>query len=567
MTGIELSPDDTPSGEVADCLQTASNLITLNFDYGSATQNNGNLVGQTIGASATGIWQQYYTYDGTNRLAMASENAAITGSTCPAGATWCQKYGYDHFGNRWISASLDTLHMATPTAQSAVSLATNRLTSGTYDAAGNLTAQTHITTGGGSMAYDANNKMKSFTATGVAVATYYDTAGRRVRKIYNGQTTIWVYDAFGNLAAEYTTETQTTPVGTYYRTTDHLGSTRLVTDDLGRVRQRHDFFPFGEQIPASASFGNRQDVSDGGLATYNASLSIRQQFTGQQRDEETGLDYFWARNMAAPLGRFLSMDPNGAGASPTLPGTWNAFRYVDNNPLRLIDPDGRADCDPANPYAGGYCEESVSSEYYFVRDENGNPVNTGSGLATAGTGEIGAAEASYAESFVMGFAGRVVLPGSTASSQKDDGLTASGYSQLRDDQCAAAQTVLEREVTYGTFATAMISGNTWGDHTMEPFNSQFNANIQTPIGELDVDWFTDLSSFGSPGLAIYPLGKGLWTAIRLFEEAPITNALPGQDSGEVTAYMYSNAHPFGLGGGGYAGIFTPEYMAEACPQY
>ncbi len=297
--------------------------------------------GQTIGASMEDVWQQYYTYDGTNRLAMASENAAITGSSCPGGATWCQKYGYDHFGNRWISSSLDTLHMATPTAQSAVSLATNRLTSGTYDAAGNLTAQAYITIGGGSMAYDANNKMTAFTATGVSVSTKYDTAGRRVRKVYNGQTTIWVYDAFGKLAAEYTTETQTTPVGTYYRTTDHLGSTRLVTDDAGRVRQRHDFFPFGEEIPASASFGNRNDVSDGGIATYNASLSMRQQFTGQQRDGETALDYFWARNMAAPLGRFLSMDPENAGAGPGQPQSWNAYSYVNNNPLGFVDPDGR----------------------------------------------------------------------------------------------------------------------------------------------------------------------------------------------------------------------------------
>lgn len=301
--------------------------------------------GQTIGASMEDVWQQYYTYDGTNRLAMASENAAITGSSCPGGATWCQKYGYDHFGNRWISASLDTLHMATPTAQSAVSLATNRLTSGTYDAAGNLTAQAYITTGGGSMAYDANNKMTSFTATGVSVSTKYDTAGRRVRKVYNGQTTIWVYDAFGKLAAEYTTATQTTPVGTYYRTTDHLGSTRLVTDESGRVRQRLDFFPFGGPIPASASFGNRNDVSDGGFATYNASLSMRQQFTGQQRDEETGLDYFWARNVAAPLGRFLSMDPENAGAGSVGPQTWNAYSYGANSPLRIVDPDGRCGAD------------------------------------------------------------------------------------------------------------------------------------------------------------------------------------------------------------------------------
>lgn len=100
-------------------------------------------------------------------MEMASEDAAITGSSCPAGASWCRKYGYDHFGYGWISASLDTLHMATPIAQSGISLTTNRLMSDTYDAAGNLTAQPHIATGGGSMPYDTNNKMTSFTALGV----------------------------------------------------------------------------------------------------------------------------------------------------------------------------------------------------------------------------------------------------------------------------------------------------------------------------------------------------------------------------------------------------------------
>lgn len=125
MTGTELTPHSTPYGVAIDCVGNASSRIALNFSYGSASQNNGNIVSQTIGASSDDVWQQYCTYDGTNRLAMASENAAISGSTCPGGATWCRQYGYDHFGNRWISASLDTLHMATPTAQSAVSLATN----------------------------------------------------------------------------------------------------------------------------------------------------------------------------------------------------------------------------------------------------------------------------------------------------------------------------------------------------------------------------------------------------------------------------------------------------------
>ena len=47
--------------------------------------------------------------------------------------------------------------------------------------------------------------------------------------------------------------------------------------------------PFGEEIAADSSHGNRNPVLDGGVQTYNAGLGVKQQFTGQQRDEETGL--------------------------------------------------------------------------------------------------------------------------------------------------------------------------------------------------------------------------------------------------------------------------------------
>ena len=127
----------------------------------------------------------------------------------------------------------------------------------------------------------------------------------------------------------------------YYRTTDHLGSTRLVTDSAGDVKQRRDFFPFGENIPADSSHGGRNGVTDGGVATYNASLGVRQQFTGQQRDEETGLDYFWDRCVCAQLARFFSADPNNAGTSANAPQSWNSYSYVLNRPLIARDPDGR----------------------------------------------------------------------------------------------------------------------------------------------------------------------------------------------------------------------------------
>ena len=174
---------------------------------------------------------------------------------------------------------------------------------------------------------------------------------------------MWVYDSFGRLAAEYrngsgpgfsasspereyvyfagklTAVVEGSEI--YYRTTDHLGSTRLVTDSGGDVKQRRDFFPFGENIPADSSHGGRNGVTDGGVATYNASLWVRQQFTGQQRDEETGLDYFEARDYQPCLARFLSIDPESAGANAEQPQSWNAYSYTYNLPMSRKDPDGR----------------------------------------------------------------------------------------------------------------------------------------------------------------------------------------------------------------------------------
>jgi len=67
---------------------------------------------------------------------------------------------------------------------------------------------------------------------------------------------------------------------------------------------------------------------------------VDQKFTGQVRDAETANDFFNARYYTAPLMRFLSPDPGNMGADPTDPQTWNAYAYVRNNPLALVDPSG-----------------------------------------------------------------------------------------------------------------------------------------------------------------------------------------------------------------------------------
>ena len=81
-------------------------------------------------------------------------------------------------------------------------------------------------------------------------------------------------------------------------------------------------------------------VSQDGSSQFGPYLdSMNQKFTGQSRDTETLNDFFNARYYTAPLMRFLSPDPGNAGADPT-DQTWNAYAYVRNNPLALVDPSG-----------------------------------------------------------------------------------------------------------------------------------------------------------------------------------------------------------------------------------
>ncbi len=71
-------------------------------------------------------------------------------------------------------------------------------------------------------------------------------------------------------------------------------------------------------------------------------LSHRSQFTGKERDSETGLDYFGARYYASSIGRFTSVDPITVTKQRMLnPQALNLYAYTLNNALRYVDPDGR----------------------------------------------------------------------------------------------------------------------------------------------------------------------------------------------------------------------------------
>ncbi|MGJ5814500.1 RHS repeat domain-containing protein [Paludibaculum fermentans] len=315
----------------------------------SGTDNNGNVQAERLQYPNSGVPQtvlRSYGYDNANRLTSYSEPNPFKS----------QLYGYDAFGNIWQTGTpvgVPDLRANGPSwyLQNGNSVS-NRLNNTQYDAAGH---QQQLSASPGTVAsYDAEDRLSMVTWTGGGTAIYdYDAEGRRVRRTVSGVTTYFVYDANGQLMAEYNGTGTTT--GTQYPVADNLGSIRLLLDGQGNCVQRMDYAPYGAQVSRS------------GEPCYSSPSSGLPLFTGKMRDtetavisNETGLDYFNARYYWAVLGRFTSPDEPFNDQDPLNPQSWNLYSYVLNNPLRYTDPDGQAHTDDNGYYVGdtnGECQK------------------------------------------------------------------------------------------------------------------------------------------------------------------------------------------------------------------
>jgi RHS repeat-associated protein len=275
-----------------------------------------------------------------------------------------RSYSYDDHGNlyrlgsSWIS--LDP--------------ATNRLNSTgiVYDNRGNLTAEPTAAGWTRRMRYDNENQLVAAWAEGSGApgdryGFAYDLGGERVLRYRaaNGlvqEASFYLRDESGNELTELQWVPQTYGSGSeaegiWFRIADRLYLDRRPILILGRDPQGNGTYTTLANDPIDSvraevynAENNDSITMDywpyGEIINHSSNMMSKHLFTGHEREITgagesalMGLDYMHARYYSHSLGRFISIDPdkrNELGSQ-----SWNAYLYVDGNPIRFIDPSGR----------------------------------------------------------------------------------------------------------------------------------------------------------------------------------------------------------------------------------
>lgn len=108
----------------------------------------------------------------------------------------------------------------------------------------------------------------------------------------------------------------------HFQLDNHLWSASLELSDAWELISYEEHYPFGW-----TSFLAWTKLTEVNLKEYS--------YTWKEKDDTTWLYYYWARYYAQWMWRWLNPDP-----SWTVDGT-NLYRYVKNNPINFVDPNGR----------------------------------------------------------------------------------------------------------------------------------------------------------------------------------------------------------------------------------
>ena len=347
-----------------------------------------------------------------------------------------------------------------------------------YDSAGNLIAAPPT---GTAYAYDAENHLIS-----TGGQTYlYDGDGKRVEKASGSPLTankLYWYGAETNPIIE--TDAAGNELFRYFRFqgllvtreesndwVDHYG-----LDALGNVR-----WVYGTN--SGSPYIVNWDISDyypfGGERVVEANSTNHYKFTGKERDSESGNDNFTARYYSSSLGRFISPDPDNAGASIDAPQSWNAYSYVLNNPLNAVDPDG-LDCVYLNDAGtgvdgpNGIDRESNSGECgqnggaWFDGTINSNSVRTdpnsdwvfaeGVGEATLGNNQYSCGGSTCDEGTRSAFANSIAGGSSSTTVSDTSDILSTDASTIFGDVYQRARVIADASDVAACAATGFVLG-------------------------------------------------------------------------------------------------------------
>ncbi|MDY6463047.1 MAG: DUF6443 domain-containing protein [Bacteroidales bacterium] len=143
-----------------------------------------------------------------------------------------------------------------------------------------------------------------------------------------------------------------------YYITDYLGSTRVVLDNSGNVRERYDYFPYGEKNPVTVANTGNTDYLYTGKESQNALFGINWYDSGARFQTTDGI--------------FTGIDPLAEKYYHLSP-----YAYCAGNPVNLIDPTGMDGylvvwaTDNGNVGHAGFAIDNYKEIQYY--DEDGNP--------------------------------------------------------------------------------------------------------------------------------------------------------------------------------------------------
>ena len=304
---------------------------------------NGNI--ETI--RKNGVLQETYHYDVLNQLVRA--DSAAQGKSFV--------YTYDAGGN---ILSVKEYAYTTGALGTAVKTVNYGYTDGTWkDLLTSYAGQTITYDGIGnplsyrdglSMTWRNGRELASLTKNGVTASYLYDESGLRTKKTVGGVVTNY-HVINGVLYGEYTGSHRLLYMfdeagtrysflyngSTYYYVFNGQGDVIGITDGTGNMLARYTYDAWGKPLTITDGAGN--DVS--GNASHIANVNPFR-YRGYYYDKESGLYYLQSRYYDPVVGRFINADDSDVlFEDQDNLVEHNLFTYCLNNPVNMIDEDGR----------------------------------------------------------------------------------------------------------------------------------------------------------------------------------------------------------------------------------